>query len=80
MNKINCPTKLYNHNQPSYYKRDFCCCKSCEKMTIDENIHKFEQISNNTYKCKICNEEIFDFNLLTHINSLKHLILEVSNE
>lgn len=75
---MNCDNKINNHKQPSYYKRSYCCCSTCKSLEIQENLYKFEKVSDNTYKCKVCNEEIFEYDLLTHINSLKHLVLELS--
>jgi len=74
---MNCENKIYNYNQQSYYKRNFCCCKSCGNEVLKENLYKFEKVNENTYKCKICNDEIININLLNHINSMKHLVLEI---
>lgn len=73
---MNCHNKSFN-NKLSYYKRAFCCCSTCKSLEMKENLDKFEKVSDNTYKCKICKSEVFDFEILDHTNSMGHLILEL---
>jgi len=67
-----------NNNQVNYYeqqytKRDWCCCIDCVNDSINENLSKFQEISDNLYKCSICYQEIAKKDILIHLKSFKHL-------
>jgi len=66
---------IMNNNHVNYYKRDWCCCIDCVNDSINENLSKFEEISDNLYKCSICHQEVAKKDILTHLKSFKHLTL-----
>jgi hypothetical protein len=56
-------------------EKDISVQIKAESDKAKDNLSKFEEISDNLYKCSICYQEVAKKDILTHLKSFKHLTL-----